>query len=115
MAEQLGSDMSCGCKILTRDGGVSEICYGIGNPTNVFTAMFGWMYLEFDSGYVLKNQWIKTTPFGDSGWVVIASLSKSPQVTSGNGPPSFTPSTDTAIYFDKNTGAQYDFWNNTWH
>lgn len=107
--------MSCACDILTANGGKSGVCYGVNNPNNVFTALFGWLYLEFDSSYVLKNQWVKTTPFGNTGWVVIPSASNNPSVTTGVGPPTSVPLMDAAIYFDKNTGAQYNWWNGIWH
>lgn len=41
--------------------------------------------------------------------------SVTPNVTSGSGPPAFTPSTPAAIYFDENTGAQYNYYAGAWH
>lgn len=37
------------------------------------------------------------------------------QVSSGVGPPSFTPTTNEAIYFDRSTGAQYNYYSGAWH
>ncbi len=36
-------------------------------------------------------------------------------ISSGAGAPTFTPSTTTAIYFDTNTGAQYNYYAGAWH
>ncbi len=36
-------------------------------------------------------------------------------VTSGIGPPAFTPSTTAAIYFDENNGTQYNYYAGAWH
>lgn len=39
----------------------------------------------------------------------------STQVTSGHGPPTSTPITNEAIYFDKDTGIQYNWYDGAWH
>lgn len=36
-------------------------------------------------------------------------------VSSGHGAPSFTPTTSTAIYFDEDSGTQYNYFNGAWH
>lgn len=36
-------------------------------------------------------------------------------VTSGKGAPAFTPTTAAAIYFDENTGTQYNYYAGAWH
>jgi len=36
-------------------------------------------------------------------------------VTAGVGPPTSTPTTAAAIYFDTNTGVQYDWYLDVWH
>lgn len=36
-------------------------------------------------------------------------------VTSGIGAPTFTPTTSAAIYFDENTGVQYNYYSGAWH
>lgn len=37
------------------------------------------------------------------------------QVTSGAGPPVGAPATSPSIYFDENTGAQYNYYAGAWH
>jgi len=39
----------------------------------------------------------------------------STNITSGVGPPVAAPSTSPAIYFDENTGAQYNYYGGAWH
>jgi hypothetical protein len=36
-------------------------------------------------------------------------------VTSGAGAPAFVPTTSVAIYFDENTGVQYNWYSGAWH
>lgn len=36
-------------------------------------------------------------------------------ISFGHGAPSFTPTTDGAIYFDEDTGAQYNWYAGIWH
>ena len=58
--------------------------------------------------------------FGDGStrWNSLAYVSTgsaSAQVSYGHGAPAFTPSTTSAIYFDQDTGTQYNYYAGAWH
>lgn len=36
-------------------------------------------------------------------------------ISSGHGSPAFTPTTSTAVYFDEDTGIQYNWYAGAWH
>lgn len=104
--------MQCAFQILGGMAGVTGVCYGVGNPNNVVTSPFGWLYLEFDSSNNIKGQWVKTTAFGSSGWAAMPAFGVLFADDYGGVAPPFTP-TGAAAAKDKVTGKIWWF-DGTW-